>query len=134
MSQLRYLLDTDTVIYFFKGRGGVPLRFQQTQPTMLGVSAVSLYELRVGVLRSSNPERSQAQLDTLLQQVNVVPFSDAAAQAAAEVRAYLERQGMIIGTLDTLIAGTAIAHGLILVSHNLAEFQRVPNLRVEDWY
>jgi len=134
VSNLKYLLDTDTVIYFFKGRGGVAQRLLQTSPSEVALSSISLYELHVGVVRSAQPERTLSQLQELLKLVVLLPFDDAAAQAAAEVRGRLERAGAVIGTLDTLIAGVAIAQGLTLVTHNLSEFQRVPNLRLEDWF
>ncbi len=134
MNNLRFLLDTDTVIYFFKGQGRVAASLLQTPPTEVAISTISLYELQVGVARSSQPERLQAQLAQLLAWITVLPFDDAAARYAAEVRADLERRGMAIGTLDTLIAGVALSRGLVLVTHNLNEFQRIPALVVEDWY
>jgi len=134
VNRLKYLLDTDTVIYFFKGRGRVAQRLLQTAPAEVALSTLSLYELHVGVVRSVRPDETQAQLETFLTLITVVPFDDAAARAAAEVRGYLERSGQTIGMLDTLIAGVALARGLTLVTHNVSEFQRVPNLLIEDWY
>ncbi|CUU04329.1 tRNA(fMet)-specific endonuclease VapC [Armatimonadetes bacterium GBS] len=134
MNSLRFLLDTDTVIYFFKGKGQVAEFLIQTPPTEIAISTISLYELQVGINRSRQPERAQLQLEQLLTWITVVPFDTSAASHAAKIRAELERIGLPIGTLDTLIAGIALSRGLILVSHNLAEFQRVPGLLVEDWY
>ncbi len=134
MNSLRFLLDTDTVIYFFKGQGRVAASLLQTPPAEVAISTISLYELQVGVARSREPERTQAQLEQLLAWLTVLPFDDSAACRAAEIRAELERKGMAIGTLDTLIAGVALSRGLVLVTHNLAEFQRIPDLLVEDWY
>jgi len=134
VNQLRFLLDTDTVIHFLKGRGQIAQRLLQIPPSELALSTISLYELYVGVVRSSQPERTKAQLDALLEWITIVPFDEDASRAAAEVRGYLERSGRVIGTLDTLIAGVAIARNLVLVTHNLSEFQRVPYLQVEDWF
>lgn len=66
--------------------------------------------------------------------VNVLPFGPREARCAAGVRADLEEVGTPIGPIDTLIAGTALAHGAILVTRNVREFERVPGLRVEDWF
>ncbi|MEJ5384905.1 MAG: PIN domain-containing protein [Fimbriimonadales bacterium] len=66
--------------------------------------------------------------------MTIVPFDNQAAHFGVKVRAELERKGMAIGTLDTLIAGVALSRGLTLVTHNRAEFQRIPGLSVEDWY
>lgn len=134
MSDLRYLLDTGTVIYFFKGCGNVAQRLLQTPPAEVGLSSISLYELLAGVARSAQPERTQQQLQEFLKLIVLLPFDEAVAQSAAEVRRHLERAGEVIGTLDTLIAGVALARGLTLVTHNLSEFQRVPNLQIEDWF
>jgi tRNA(fMet)-specific endonuclease VapC len=66
--------------------------------------------------------------------LTILPFGSAEARAAARVRSGLERQGLPIGPLDTLIAGTAMAHGLTLVTHNVEEFGRVEGLAIVDWY
>jgi tRNA(fMet)-specific endonuclease VapC len=129
-----YLLDTNTVIFFFKGIGGVPARWESTPPGRILLSAVTLYELMVGASTSSKPERRRADLDRIRQVIRVVPFGNDEAEHAARIRASLQSSGRAIGALDTLIAATALAHDLILVTHDWAEFSRIPNLRCEDWW
>jgi len=68
-----------------------------------------------------------------LEQFESLPFEDDAAEAYGRVRAYLEKRGEIIGPNDLLIASTALAHGVTLVTHNTKEFSRIPELRMEDW-
>lgn len=129
-----YLLDTNTVIYFFKGEGGVAERLLATAPSQVAMSTVTVFELLVGVAKSSASLRRRKQVETLVSSVRILPFSDAESRAAAVVRAELERAGTPIGPLDNLIAGTARAHAATLVTRNVNEFRRVSELRVESWY
>jgi tRNA(fMet)-specific endonuclease VapC len=129
-----YALDTNSVVYFFKGEGRVAETLLSRKPAEVALPAIALYELEVGVLRSQAPARRRAQLDTLLGAVRVLPFGPVEARAAARLRADLERSGQKIGPLDTLIAATALGNGATLVTHDTREFRRVPGLSVEDWY
>jgi len=129
-----YVLDTNTLIYFFKGQGTVAETLLNTPPAEVSIPAIVVYELETGIQKSLQPEKRTQQLHTLLDAARVLPFDRACASEAARIRAELEKQGSPIGPTDTLIAGTALAHGGILVTHNLDEFKRVPGLRVTDWY
>ncbi|MEQ6342616.1 MAG: type II toxin-antitoxin system VapC family toxin [Gammaproteobacteria bacterium] len=129
-----YLLDTNTLIYFFKGQGRVAERLLSTSPMEVAVPTLVIYEIEVGIAKSAQPVKRRRQLAELLSVIKVVPFDQAAASAAAGVRAALEGRGHPIGPLDTLIAGTAIAQRAILVTHNTREFKRVPKLFLADWY
>jgi len=129
-----YVLDTNSVVFFFKGEGRVGERLLARKPTEVALPAIVLYELEVGVLRSRAPARRREQLETLLGATRIIPFGPAEALAAAQIGAALERSGEGIGPLDTLIAATALATRATLVTHNTREFRRVPGLRVEDWY
>jgi tRNA(fMet)-specific endonuclease VapC len=129
-----YALDTNSVIYFFKGLGRVAERVLATPPRSLAVPAVVLYELEVGIARSAAPERRRAQLEQLLALIEVLPFGVAEARIAARIRADLESDGTPIGALDNLIAGTALRHGATLVTRNVKEFRRIEGLAVEDWF
>lgn len=129
-----WVLDTNTLIYFFKGEGRVAGKLLERAPKDIGIPAIVLYELNVGIAKSSSPEKRSRQLAELTAVIQVLPFHQREAQTAAEIRAALENQGRPIGPLDTLIAGTALAHGATLVSHNVREFDRIETLRVEDWF
>lgn len=129
-----FLLDTNTLIHFFKGQGRVPERLLATPPAEVALPAIALFELEVGIAKSAQPTKRRRQLGELLDVVAVVPFDRAAASAAAKVRATLEAAGKPIGPMDTLIAGTALAHDATLVTHNTAEFGRVRGLAIVDWY
>jgi tRNA(fMet)-specific endonuclease VapC len=90
-------------------------------------------ELEYGVERSTQPEAMRRDVDGLLNLLTVKDFDRSAARHASEIRAILANQGTPIGPLDTLIAGHARSLGLVVVTHNLREFCRVPDLQSEDW-
>ena len=131
---MTFALDTNTLVYFFKGIGRVGERMLSTPPSDIAIPALVLYELEVGIAKSSSSGRRRAELDNVAEAVNILSFGRKEARAAAAVRADLERIGKPIGPLDTLIAGTALANHATLVTHNTSEFGRVPNLKVVDWY
>lgn len=131
---MTFVLDTNTLVYFFKGIGQVGERMLSTPPSDIAIPALVLYELEVGIAKSSSSDRRRAEFDRVTEVVSILPFGRKEAQVAAAVRADLEQIGKPIGPLDTLIAGTALANHATLVTHNTSEFGRVPNLEVVDWY
>ena len=129
-----YVLDTNTLIYFFKGQGRVAERLFAEAPADIAIPAIVVFELQTGIAKSSSPRKRIKQLDSLFEAVKVLPFSSKEARASATIRAQLEESGEPIGPYDVLIAGTALACQGTLVSHNLTEFKRVNGLKTEDWY
>lgn len=131
---MKYLLDTNTLIYYFKGLGNVKERLLACQPSEIVLSSVVYYELQVGILKSTSPQKRIAQLAILKNQVSWVDFDEKSAEATAQIRVELERIGKPIGSYDVQIAGMAVANDLILVTHNTGEFGRVNDLKLEDWF
>ena len=129
-----YVLDTNTLIYFFKGMGEVKRHLFSHAPGEIYIPSIVIYELQTGIAKSTHPHKRRRQLTLLLEQVSVISFGEREAEAAAGIRTDLEARGLPIGPIDTLIAGTALAHSRTLVTHNTREFGRVKGLRVEDWY
>jgi tRNA(fMet)-specific endonuclease VapC len=129
-----FALDTNTLIYFFKAAGQVQERLLATPPSEVAIPAVVVYELEAGIAQSKHPGKRRSQLDELLGVVRVLPLDRSAATAAAQIEAALRAAGTPIGPMDTLIAGTALAHRATLVTRNTNEFRRVRGLAVEDWY
>lgn len=129
-----FALDTNILIYFFKGEGRVAERLLAQPPTRIAIPTLVVYELEVGIAKSTSPERRVEQLGELVDTVTLLPFHREAASEAAAFRAELEAIGRPIGPLDILIAGTAAAHAATLVTRNTAEFARIDRLSVEDWY
>jgi tRNA(fMet)-specific endonuclease VapC len=131
---MRYLLDTCVISDFIKGEPGTLARIRQTQPVDIAVSAITVMELRYGLLL--NPQRAQkieSVISSFLSSVEHLPFNLSEAEQAAQVRAVLKTQGQPIGSYDVLIAATALEHRLIMITANQREFARVPGLQTEDW-
>lgn len=129
-----FVLDTNTVIYFFKGEGQVAATLLSTPPADVAVPSVVLYELEYGVAKSKHPEQSKEQLDSFIALVDLLPFGPPEARTAAGIRADLEKRGQPIGAYDVLIAATALAGQHTLVTHNTREFERIKNLNITDWF
>lgn len=130
---LKYLLDTNIVIYTMKNRPQrVKRRFQQHHGQM-GISTVTIGELVFGAEHSQQTERNLADLEALAARLEVLPFDNQAAYHFGQIRAALYRTGQPIGPYDMMIAGQARAAGLKLVTNNVKEFERVPGLLFENW-
>ncbi len=129
-----YMLDTNTLIYFFKGMGKVEENLFSHSPKDIYISSIVVYELQVGIAKSNNPKKREKQLSTLLEQTNIIEFGEQEAKVSALIRADLEMKGTPIGAMDILIAGCAKAHNLTLVTHNTKEFMRVDRLSLDDWF
>ena len=132
---MRYVLDTNILIYFFKGIGDVSKHMLAQSPSELSISTVVLFELEVGIAKSTFPRKRKTQLQEITALVNVLPFGITESKSAAQIRVKLEKQGLPpIGPYDVLIAATALANNMILVTHNQKEFGRIEDLKIEDWY
>jgi len=130
---LKYLLDTNIVIYTMKKRPQqVKERFQQHEGQMC-ISAVTLGELVFGAEHSQQVERNLADIEAMVARLEVLPLDSKAAYHFGQIRAALYTIGQPIGPYDMMIAGHARAYGLILVTNNVNEFVRVPGLLIENW-
>jgi tRNA(fMet)-specific endonuclease VapC len=129
---LKFLLDTDSVSYALRGEGRVAEEIQRRQPSELGLSSITLAELRFGAERRGS-RRLQRLIDAFVGDVAVVPFDEAAADRFGKVAAGLVSKGTPIGALDTMIAAHALQLGLTLVTHKLKHFRRVRGLKLVDW-
>jgi tRNA(fMet)-specific endonuclease VapC len=131
---MKYCLDTNTLIYFFKGLGDVSNRLLGTPPGEIAIPTVVLYELEVGIGKSTSPRKRMTQLQEITSLVNIIAFGQVEAKCAASIRLKLEQGGIPIGPDDILIAASALANNSTLVTHNTSEFERVSGLKIEDWY
>jgi tRNA(fMet)-specific endonuclease VapC len=131
---LAYLLDTNTLIYFFKNTGKVRLRMAQHKDLDLRLCTPVMWELLTGAFKAQNPRSQFSRLKEMEGRFTVLPLNQDSAYQAAKTRAYLERRGTPIGSVDNMIAGIALAHELTIVTRNVREFEWVPNLQVENWY
>jgi tRNA(fMet)-specific endonuclease VapC len=128
------MLDTNTCIALIKRKPAHALqKFSEYQVGDIGISAVTLAELRYGVSKSQHQDKNQAALDEFVLPLEIAAFDEQTTVAYGELRAALEKQGTPIGPLDTMIAAHALSLGVALVTNNTREFNRVPRLTVVDW-
>jgi len=126
------LLDTNILIQYLKGMDSVVQRLQGASPRDVAIPSVVAYELEYGTLKTGSARRREV-ASGLLAKFIPVPLDHDAAGEAARIRVELEAQGVVIGPMDLLIAGTATSRGALLVTSNTSEFSRVKGLRLADW-
>lgn len=130
---LKYMLDTNIVIYVIKRRPPSLRPVFNQHVGQLCVSTITFAELMHGVEKSSMPERNLRTVEDFISRIDVLPYDNDATVHYGDIRADLERKGTIIGVNDLHIAGHARSHGLVLVTNNTREFERVAGLRVINW-
>ena len=129
-----YLLDTNTCIYFLKNSFPVlTQKLLNTDPCELAISSITVFELTYGAEKSKWGERTRQKLAMFLAPFTILAFDSEDAMTAGRIRGLLEQRGTPIGPYDVQIAAQGLAKGLTVLTHNTAEFRRVPGLRVEDW-
>lgn len=131
---MNVLLDTDTCIYLIRRKPREVLRrFEDYEVGDIGVSSITVAELHFGVRKSQRPAQNERALEQFLLPLVVVAFDHEAAIVYGRIRAVLETRGTPIESLDTLIAAQAASRHLTLVTNNVREFSRVPDLELENW-
>lgn len=131
---MRYLLDTNICIYVIKKRPAhVFRRFDRSRLGDIGISAITYSELLYGVEKSQSASRNRTALEAFTAPLEILDYDESAAEAYGSVRAELERKGQPIGAMDLLIGAHCLAAGLVLVTNNAREFDRIPGLRIENW-
>ena len=130
---LKYMLDTNIVIYTIKNKPQVVRDAFIKHYGQMCISSVSYMELVYGAERSSTPERNLKILEGFVASMDVLAYDDPAANHTGKLRAELAKKGTPIGPFDQMIAGHARSMGLIIVTNNTKEFERVNGLRVENW-
>lgn len=131
---MTYLLDTNACIELLNERDTpIARKIARVAPQTVVVCSVVKAELYHGAYKSNRREANLNLLARFFQQFTSLPFDDSAAEQYGQLRAVLEKQGRLIGPNDLLIASIALANDITLVTHNTAEFKRVPNLQTEDW-
>ena len=131
---MKYLLDTNICIYLIK-RKPEPVfkKLIHQDVSNIGISSITLSELEYGVEKSFHKEQNKLALAEFLAPLNVLPYDDNIASTYGKIRAFLEREGIMIGPLDMLIGAHALSMKAILVTNNHREFERIPGLKVENW-
>lgn len=130
---LRYLLDTNIVIYVLKRRPVEVLSTFNANASRMAISSITLAELLHGAEKSSRVSDNLAAIEDFCSRLEVLPYGRKAAQHYGAIRAALEKLGQPIGVNDMHIAAHARSEGLVLVTNNMGEFARVPALEAENW-
>ena len=130
---LKYLLDTNIVIYVMKRKPLEALKVFNKNASRMAISTITLTELIYGAEKSKQVEKNLNTIEDFISHLEVLPYDINATQHYGQIKAFLERSGKLIGVNDIHIAAHARSHGLTLVTNNLSEFKRVPNLALENW-
>ena len=130
---LRYLLDTNIVIYVLKRRPIEVLSLFNENASRMAISALTLSELFQGAEKSSRVSDNLVAIEDFCSRLEVLPYGAKAAQHYGAIRAGLEKTGQPIGVNNLHIAAHARSEGLVVVTDNVGEFARVPALQVENW-
>jgi len=130
---MRYMLDTNTCIYLMKNTPSAVENYKAKKHLGISISTIISAELYFGVYNSANIEKNGASLANFLIGFKTLEFDDSAAMQYGIIRAMLQKQGNVIGSLDMLIAAHAKAKRLTLVTNNIREFERVNGLKLDSW-
>lgn len=131
---MRYLLDTCALSDFARGDPVTLQHIKATPPALIAVSSISAMEIEFGLaLNAARARKLAPVMRALLQAITVLPYGMEDARATAAVRATLQKRGQPIGAYDVLLAGCALARGLVLITSNEREFHRVSGLSIENW-
>lgn len=130
---IKFMLDTNICIFTIKNKPQIVREAFNLHDGQLCISAITLMELIYGAEKSATPEKNLAVIEGFTARLEVFPFDNEAAAHTGMIRSELAKAGTPIGPYDQMIAGHARSRGLIVVTNNLREFERLPGLRVEDW-
>jgi tRNA(fMet)-specific endonuclease VapC len=129
---MKYLLDTNICIHFFRGRFNLSEKFISEGFDQFAISEITLAELVFGAENSSNPPANLQLIEDFSSQLTILPIFDAIHRYGKE-KARLRKSGQMIGDFDLLIGCTAIENELILVTENISEFKRILGIQLENW-
>lgn len=129
---MKYLLDTNICIYFFKGQYGLDERFKHIGYENFAISEITLAELIYGAENSQYVEKNLSIVEAFADKISIIPIFGSIRVYAKE-KARLKTKGKIISDFDLLIGATAIVNDMILLTRNVLEFERMNNIRIENW-
>lgn len=131
---MKYMLDTNICVGLIRGKSKDLITKVTSHPSgAIGVSIITVAELMYGAQKSYQPEKNSLALDQFLLPFKIAEFDQAASKEYGALRAYLEKSGNVIGSMDMLIGAHALSLDVVLVTNNTKEFKRIPNLKLEDW-
>lgn len=129
---MKYLLDTNICIHFLRGKFGMIEKFQELGTENFAISEVTFAELVFGAENSTNPKKNLELIEVFTNQVLILPIFSAIYIYGKE-KARLRSNGLMISDFDLLIGCTAVDKGLIMVTENRKEFERISGIQIENW-
>ncbi len=129
---MKYLLDTNVCIHFFRGKFNLIEKFENIGITNCAISEITLAELVFGAESSDNPQKNHEIIEKFASQVTILPIFDSIPKYGKE-KARLRKSGIMISDFDLLIGCTSTENDLIMVTENIREFERISNIKIENW-
>lgn len=131
---MKYLLDTDTVIYYLKGRESVKQKIINAGLKGLSISIITLFELYYGAYNSKNVQKNIKRIEKLKNTITVLEIDDSMFHQFGKIKSVLRKSGREIGDFDLIIGITSLSKSLILVTNNTKHFQRIDGINIENWF
>lgn len=133
MAKPIYIWDTDTCIYWLKGKQPLMDKAEKVNSAAIHITSISLAELKFGAHNSEHVQSNLQSVENMVKALNVLPFNQEASDHYGRIKARLHRAGRIIEDMDLLIASITLANEGILVTNNTAHFDRIKGLKLENW-
>lgn len=130
---MKYILDTDTLIYFLKGHENVVKRVASVSRDELGTTIINHAELLFGAFNSQRKKQNLLKAKSFLENILIMPFCQESSYIFAENKALLKKRGNIVADLDLMIASIALRNKSILITNNTKHFNRIKKLKIENW-
>jgi tRNA(fMet)-specific endonuclease VapC len=130
---IEYILDTDTCIYWLKGKEEVRSKVEQIGVDNLRITIITLAELKYGAFNSQKVSENLKNINDFLGKVKVLLLDEDAAERFGRIKAGLRRTGQLIEDFDILISSIVLSHGGVLVTNNIEHFKRISGLSLENW-
>ena len=131
---MRFLIDTNIIIYSLKNAGNGKDNFLKYKDDEMSLSVISYGELVFGAKKSGSVEKNLKTVEYIKSIFTLVDVTSDVMDVFGEIKAKIQKTGRIIDDMDLLIASTAIAENMILVTHNTKHFEKIPNLQIQDWF
>jgi len=129
---MKYLLDTNICIYYMKGMYNLDKKIDEVGSSNCYISEITLAELKFGVANSTKRKHNKEVLDNFIKNINVVPIYNSL-DLYADEKTRLRKKGKTVDDFDLLIGVTAISNNMILITNNIRHFERIKNIKIEDW-
>ncbi len=130
---MKYIIDSDILIYFLKNHPKVVNKFAEAEADDIGITIITYAELLFGAYNSLKIKKNLSKIKSFLETMTIVDFDKPAADIFARLKSDLRKEGKIISDMDLIIASICIANQLTLITNNSKHFKRIRELKIENW-